>query len=331
MNAILVVKSRWRVVLIVAAVVGLAATETSPAEPDKAAPPAADSMLGKKAGDVRDDNALKMKLLWCPPGFLTMEQVDRIEEPAEKDDDANEDDPNEKPARKTRTVEKITSVKVSVTRGYWLGKFEVTQSEWTQVMATVPWGDFQNLMPGGDDFPARGITWNDAMTFCRTLTERERKADRLPAGWEYTLPTEAQWERACRAGTESNFSFGDDELELYEYAWFAENAKKVREYDHSVGQKKPNPWGLHDMHGNVSEWCRDWYVSKLPGGRDPEVVNKNLYRVARGGSSVSSAEGCRSALRHPTDPSTRFSWMGLRVALSAVRQAQADAPGTIDK
>ncbi len=287
--------------------------EAKPDEPDKETTAAADPMRGKAPGEVRDDNALKLKLVWCPPGILTMEQVEYIE-----------DDPNTKLGSEETTI--VTPVKVLLTQGYWLGQYEVTQSEWKQLMKTEPWkvrrGQF--MMKDGADFPAIFVSWNDATDFCRNLTEQERKAGRLPKDWEYTLPTEAQWERACRARTETKYSFGDDGSKLGDYAWFADNAGKVgEEYAHKVGQKKANPWGLFDMHGNVYEWCRDVFTEKLPGGRDPEVkpeeITQDSDRVHRGGCFQIEASYCRSAVRMSVSPSGRGCFLGFRVALSPVR------------
>ena len=168
------------------------------------------------------------------------------------------------------------------------------------------------------------VNWGEVMEFCRKLTERERRAGRVPDGWEYTLPTDAQWERGCRAGTVTRYSFGDDESKLAEYAWFLDpNAETgEEEYVHRVGQKKPNPWGLHDIYGNAWEWCRDWHTSKPPGGRDPEVTDRDYDRVledydrvVRGGGWGSSEGQCRSAFRSKRDPSLRSGDLGFRVAL----------------
>ena len=331
MNAILVAKSRWRVVFIVAAVACLPASKSKPDEAVKAAPAIADSMVGKKPGQVRDDNGLKMKLVWCPPGNVTMEQVEIVEEAVTTEDE-------DEAAPKTRRVEKITPVRVLLSRGYWLGVYEVTQSKWMQVMPIGHWKGKRSTKDGAD-FPATFIRWDDAVDFCQKLTVREREAGRLSADWEYTLPTEAQWERACRARTETKFSFGDDELKLSDYAWFRDNVKQLREgYAHQVGQKKPNPWGLYDMHGNVWEWCRDWYQVKLPGGRDPEMTKSSPYRarVVRGGSWFDVAGNCRSIGRSGYDWPYRNHNIGFRVALSVVRQAKPDgpegkSPSTLDK
>src|SRR5262249_2637648 len=152
-----------------------------------------------------------LKLVWCPPGFVTMEQVEGEKRPAVKVDKRGEGDADAEPASQTKTARRFLPVKVFLKHGYWLGKFEVTQAEWMRVMATTPWkGNEREL----DDVPVTQVGWDDAMEFSRKLTEREREAGRIPDGWEYTLPTEAQWERACRAWTVTNYSFGDDVSKL---------------------------------------------------------------------------------------------------------------------
>jgi formylglycine-generating enzyme required for sulfatase activity len=212
-----------------------------------------------------------------------------------------------------------TPVNVVLTDGYWIGKYEVTQSEWKQVMATEPWKE-SDTAQDGQEFPATCVRWNAATEFCRELTTREREAHRLPNDWDYALPTEAQWEYACRAGTETTFDFGDDESKLGEYAWFKDNSLMAGEnYVHRVGQKKPNSWGLHDMHGNALEWCRDVYQEELPGGVDPEVTRGSPYRVYRGGSWFVDAPGCRCAFRLFDSPDDRSLDYGFRVVLRPVR------------
>ena len=133
------------------------------------------------------------------------------------------------------------------------------------------------------------------------------------------MPTQAQWEYACRAGTTTAFSFGDDESQLGEYAWFVTNAMDSREqYAHKVGMKKPNPWGLHDMHGNVFEWCSDWYGGALSGGVDPAGPKKDSgLRVNRGGSWWLKPGDCRSADRSFGEPFAHdYGRLGFRVARS---------------
>jgi formylglycine-generating enzyme required for sulfatase activity len=316
------VKSSELLVCIFSAVCCLPAAESKPDEPEKPVPTTVDPMLGKKAGEVRDDNGLKMKLVWCSPGIFRMgsanrvgDDVEVVEQHVPMDDDETD---GEEPEFET-IVNEIPAVNVFLRRGYWLGRYEVTQAEWKQVTATELWKG-KRFAKEGDDLPAAYVSWNDAMKFCSKLTEQERQASRLPDGWEYTLPTEAQWERACRARTETVFSFGDDESQLGEYAWFEENALMANEpYAHRVGQKEPNPWGLHDMHGNVWEWCRDFYAEKLPGGIDPQVTEKASHRVARGGSWRHDASLCHSAFRGRSPPGVRAGRIGFRVALSSVQ------------
>src|SRR5262249_51063749 len=138
-----------------------------------------------------------------------------------------------------------------------------------------------------DKLPVENVSWTNAVEFCRALTEQEHKAGRLPAGWEYCLPTEAQWEYACRAGTQTLYSFGDDESRLGDFAWYINNCQNRT---HEVGQKLPNAWGLHDMHGNVWEWCCDG-----------ETASKGNERVSvceyRGGGLYNDERECVSAAR----------------------------------
>lgn len=266
---------------------------------------AIDSKKVESPGKVRDDNGLHMKLVWCPPGSVVMSQM-------EMNEDGTPD--------RSRAP---TPVKSFLTRGYWIGRYEVTQSEWTQIMGNRPWADEQNSRIG-DDFPATFVNWHDAMEFCRKLTIQERTAGRITGDEEYTLPTEAQWERACRARSEARFSFGDDAAKGEDYAWFAETALHAGEpFPHHVGRKKPNAWGVHDMHGNVWEWCRDAFIQELPGGRDPEVWSDDELtdRVRRGGSWEHRAAICGSGDRYWSNPHNIADSLGFRVVLTAVRPA----------
>ena len=150
------------------------------------------------------------------------------------------------------------------------------------------------------------------MEFCRKLTTLVRSAGSLPEGYVYTLPTEAQWEYACRAGTTGDYA-GD----LQAMAWFTENAGGTT---HVVATKQANAWGLYDMHGNVWEWCADWYADKLPGGSvsDSKGPASGSFRVFRGGSWGGVAAGCRSANRLGDSPGLRNGYLGFRLALSSV-------------
>jgi formylglycine-generating enzyme required for sulfatase activity len=278
-----------------------------------------DPMLGKEAGQERDDNALVMKLVWCPPGAVTMEDAVLTPEPVflDLDVDPENDAPDAivKLNIEPRRAAHGKTVHAFLTKGYWLGKYEVTQSEWRGLMKTEPWKG-QETTREGAEFPATYVDWNDASAFCRKLTGQERAAGRLPDGWEYVLPSEAQWERACRARSETRFSFGDDDSKLGEFGWFIGNTSAAGEdYPHRVGQKKPNAWGLCDMHGNVWEWCRDSYRSKLAGGRDPEVRDEGPERVLRGGGIYRNPSDCRSGYRNKHAPTWRLFDLGFRVAL----------------
>jgi len=170
-------------------------------------------------------------------------------------------------------------VTVTLTKPFGLGKTEVTQGQFKKVMDTEPWSG-EDFVKADKDFPATYVDWIDATKFCQKLTEIERNAGKLKANEEYRLPTEAEWEYACRAGTETAFSFGNDESKLGDYAWFKGNVVDVDElYAHKVGMKRPNPWGLHDMHGNVWEFCSDWYGEALSGGTDPVGPNGRYMRI----------------------------------------------------
>ena len=211
-------------------------------------------------------------------------------------------------------------VSVTLTQSFELGKYEVTQGQWQSVMGTEPWKE--DCVKADKDCPATGVSWEDATEFCKKLTATERKSGKLKTNEEYRLPTEAEWEYACRAGTTTTFSFGDDERQLGEYAWFDGNADNTGEdYAHKVGLKKPNPWGLHDMHGNVWEWCSDWYGIALSGGTDPIGPEEGSGRVLRGGSWRDSPGFCRSANRNLSGiPSSRNDFLGFRVARSQSAQ-----------
>lgn len=246
------------------------------------------------SGEKQITNSIGMKLIYCPSGSFTMGS------PAgEKDHMANE-----------------AQVPVTINKGFYLGKYGVTQAEFTAVMGATPWAG-KRYVKEGDDCPATYVDWNDATEFCRKLTAMESQAGRLPQGYVYALPTEAQWEYACRAGTTTAFSFGDDAGYLGDYAWWgglSDGNAKTEQYAHRVGQKKPNPWGLYDMHGNASVWCRDAYAERLPGGTDP-LVETGATRVIRGGTWASVVGHCRSALRTQYAPAGRMGILGFRAAL----------------
>jgi formylglycine-generating enzyme required for sulfatase activity len=194
---------------------------------------------------------------------------------------------------------------VTLTKPYWLGKTEVTQGEWEAVMGSNPSNS------KGRNRPVEQVSWTEAMEFCRKLTEREWAAERLPEGYAYMLPTEAQWEYACRAGTT-----GDYAGELSAMGWYDQNSGSKT---NPVGTKRANAWGLHDMHGNVWEWCADWYAGYAGGSvRDPVGPSSGSFRVRRGGGWWNSADFCRSASRVNYVPGYRVDFLGFRLALSSV-------------
>jgi formylglycine-generating enzyme required for sulfatase activity len=214
------------------------------------------------------------------------------------------------PAGKFQMAGRISgsAVAVTLTRPFYLGKTEVTQGQWEQVMGTAPW-------PAGQadaNRPATNVYWTDVTEFCEKLTQRERGTGKLLANEEYRLPTEAEWEYACRAGTTTKFSFGDDDSKLGDFCWFWGNSGGTA---HAVGTKQANPWGLHDMHGNVWEWCSDWW-GEPAGGANPAGPAGGSGRVSRGGCWGHWEKDCRSAARIYYDPSFRFDFLGFRVARS---------------
>jgi len=208
---------------------------------------------------------------------------------------------------------------VTLTKGFWMGKYEVTQGEYLAVMGSNPsW--FQPPNATADtNRPVEQVSWNDATAYCDALTQRERLAGRIPTNCVYRLPTEAEWEYACRGWTSTRFSYGDDigYTNLTNYAWYNDNSGGET---HGVGQKLPNPWGLYDMHGNVWEWCQDWYGEYAGGiAVDPRGLDSGSFRVIRGGSWASRdviAWNCRSAIRDLSSPDIWDYHFGFRVVLA---------------
>ncbi len=192
---------------------------------------------------------------------------------------------------------------VTISRPYWVGQYEITQDEWREVMRLSP-----SHYKGGQR-PVEFISWKAAEEFCLRVTSRERSAGRLPRGYVYRLPTEAEWEFACRLGVE-----GRAPGVLPETGWFAVNAKETT---HPVGQKLPNAIGAYDMFGNVSEWCRDWF-GNYPGTPVTDYVgpDKGDFRVARGGCSFDIAYGCRPSYRTGAEDIVRSAGIGMRLALA---------------
>lgn len=217
-------------------------------------------------------------------------------------------------AGNTKAGETGSPVAVRLTHSFHMGRTVVTQAQWRAVMGTEPWRHtrYKNLPRNqcGDLFPAVYVSWDDAAFFCSELTVLEREAGVLSPDQAYRLPTEAEWEYACRGGTTTAYSFGDDSRMLGYYGWFCGNsAGRLRE----VARKLPNPWGLFDMHGNVWEWCADWHGAALAGGENPAGPPDGSLRVNRGGLWGYAASYCRSACRAACDPRHRSALYGFRV------------------
>jgi formylglycine-generating enzyme required for sulfatase activity len=199
---------------------------------------------------------------------------------------------------------------VTISHGYWMGKFEVTQGQYLAVVGQ----NRSTFKQVGDNAPVERVTWNDALSFCRRLTQQERDAGRLPDGYVYTLPTEAQWEYAARAGKSSAYSNGNGVKDLDKAAWFADNSGQKT---NPVGQKAANAWGLHDMMGNVNEWCLD-YLGTYPGGAvtDPKGPTGGMTKASRGGSWINPAAECRVAHRFNLMTGLQINNQGFRLVLA---------------
>jgi formylglycine-generating enzyme required for sulfatase activity len=190
---------------------------------------------------------------------------------------------------------------VHLTQPFYLGKYEVTQGQWQAVMGNNP-----SAFKGDANLPVEQVSWDDVQEFMRRLNGRE-------GGATYRLPTEAEWEYAARAGSTTAYSFGNDARLLGEYAWYNGNAGGTT---HPVGQKKPNAWGLHDMHGNVWEWVQDWHGT-YPSGTVTDPVGPSSYfppqSVYRGGGWLYTARSCRSASRSGAPTGFRNDGLGFRL------------------
>jgi formylglycine-generating enzyme required for sulfatase activity len=265
---------------------------------------APDEFDGTKAGEEK--TIAGVRLCWCPPGKFTMGSPP--DEPERRPDEAQ--------------------VEVTLTRGFWAGKYEITQGDWKRVVGRLP-GPSTAELPAGDDYPVGNVNFAEAEAFCRKLTETARKAGDLPEGWEFRLPTEAQWEYACRAGTTTATSFGDKlsskQANFKGKPYNGAEPGPLLGKAARVGSYPPNAWGLHDMHGNSFEWCRDWYHARLPGGVDPDLHDArstaqrnrtgDASRVRRGGAWTDDGWPCRSASRLRFEPERRYDHIGFRVVV----------------
>jgi formylglycine-generating enzyme required for sulfatase activity len=225
---------------------------------------------------AKQDNSIGMKFTLIPAGEFNMGSEERNDE---------------KPVHK---------VKINIP--FYLGTYPVIQREWKVVM-----GDNNNPSHfKGDDLPVEKVSWDKVQEFIKKLNENESTD-------KYRLPSEAEWEYACRAGTTTRYSFSDDESKLGDYGWYDKNSEGKT---HPVGQKEPNSWGLYDMHGNVWEWLQDeWHVNYDDAHTDGSAWESgdSAYRVFRGGSWINLAWACRSALRAHRDPRLRADSLGFRL------------------
>ena len=278
---------RLLVCLLLVGVVGCGKNEPE-ASPDA---PLSDTQTQPTAADKTTVNSIGMKLTLIPAGEFLMGSPDA-------DSDAEDEE-------KPRHLAKIS-------KPFYLGVYEVTQQQYEKVMGARPWQGKDDAKEGAD-YPAVYVSHDDAVEFCRRLSKQE--------GAEYRLPTEAEWEYACRARTTTVYSFGDDASKLGQYAWYDKNAWDIGEkYAHRVGlATRPNRWGLYDMHGNVFEWCQDLYA---PYGSekvvsDPVGPAQGDYRVLRGGSFYNQTSDVRSAYRlyTYTQPDLRSFIFGFRATV----------------
>lgn len=240
------------------------------------------SWMGDKAGDrkVVRVGSQDIALRWCPPGTFTMGS----------------------PTSEEGRYDVETQHRVTLTKGFWLGETEVTKGLWKEVM-----GDNPSWFESGDDYPVEGVSWDDCQEFLRKLNARFPQS-----GLRWTLPTEAQWEYACRAGTTGAYG-GTGRLD--DMGWYSGNSGLDTL---PVKRKQPNAWGVYDMHGNVAEWCQDWYGG-YPSGTvtNPSGPVSGSSRVLRGGSSIKGARHCRSAFREGKASGGGFG--GFRVALVPIQ------------
>ncbi len=272
----LIFRQIWLVVLVLLAALGSLAVATA-AEPKEAVSKAKSP---RKELTVDLGKGVKLEMVLIPAGEFLMGSPD-------SDRDAF---PREKPQHRVR-----------IARPFYLGKYLVTQEQWEAVMGGNP-SRFK-----GPKNPVEKVSWDDCPKFLGKLNAKAG-----PGAGKFQLPREAQWEYACRVGSKTKYCFGDDETRLGDYAWYRKNSGNMT---HPVGEKKPNGWGLYDMHGNVWEWCQDWW--KDGAYKEPPVDGPTgavSLRVLRGGGWDAPATYCRSAFRGGGVPGIRDDFRGLRVS-----------------
>jgi len=250
------------------------------------------------AVQVKLPGEIPMKFCFCAPGTFTMGS----------------------PASEKGRFPDEDQVQVTLSKGFWMAQTEVTQAQWEALMGSNP-SQFK-----APDQPVDSVSWADAQAFIARMNEKLM----LASGWTYALPTEAQWEHACRAGTETAYSFGDDDSVLFRHGNFAGNLYAKLSLDYhgpegvgdrpvAVARHKANAWTIYDMHGNVWEWCADWYADKLAGGTDPTGPSSGSLHVLRGGAWSNDAAECRSAHRNWISQGHLLRGTGFRVAIVPTR------------
>ena len=251
--------------------------------------------------------SISMDMIFCPPGTFSMGS----------------------PSNETGRGGDETEHSVTLSHGFYLGKHEVTQAQYETIMTGNPEGlnVKPSNWPNNNDRPVEKVSWNDAQVFLSQLNSIEQTAGRLPNGWKYVLPTEAQWEYACRAGTTTAYSWGNDiNSSRANYNWDGgSNDGNDYKQTRDVGQYAANPWGFFDMQGNVWEWVSDWKANYLTGAQtNPEGPASGSSRVRRGGSWGFDGTYLRSAKRGYVTPSTRNADIGFRVGFQAVQPDTAN-------
>jgi formylglycine-generating enzyme required for sulfatase activity len=232
--------------------------------------------------------AKELIMLWIPPGTFMMGSPEN--EPGHAYEDA-------------------LPFEAALSRGFWLGQYEVTQAQWQAVMHNNP----SHFQSDGLNRPVETVSWHDALAFCNQLTQRLDNA--LRAGYRFSLPTQMQWEYACRAGTQTLYHSGDSDADLLRVAWCAENSDGQT---HPVGDKEPNAWGLYDMHGNVGEWCYD-AAEDYPEGQVTDWIGNGdgSCRSLRGAAWGSSCHPGNFGVSRSAcaEPETKRAWIGFRLCL----------------
>lgn len=294
---------RWKMLVIVLMVSGVAVVELGVAGEkvsvtvlDKKGP----DNSAETSRDIKTQTFADIEFVWIEPGTFMMGSPE---------------------SEKSRQSNEGPQHRVTLTQGFWMGKYEVTQAQWESLMGNNPsgqvfppgsgltkeqWESIRGIDPAayrGSDKPVENVSWRDTQAFIHKLNGLDKGT--------FRLPTEAEWEYACRAGSTTRYCFGDDRYDLDDFAWYGDTGATMC----PVGQKLPNAWGLYDMHGNVREWCQDWWEYYSPDPiTDPTGPTAGALRILRGGSYYHPCQDCRSAARDGTFPDDNASVsLGFRI------------------